>query len=129
MRWILAVFCLVNGYGLFANPVCIHVQERRDYEVLDLFFKMTILEEEYGYVLNGVKPLSIRQFYPLDVFPMRDLEVSENEFKKTVLVRELFKYGTSCVRSKIDLPSRPSLSSKRKIGSAGSKCNLSICPN
>ncbi len=88
MHWILAVFCLVNGYGLFANPVCIHVEERRDYEVLDLFFKMTILEEEYGYVLKGVKPLSIRQFYPLDVFPMRDLEVSENEFKKTVLVRE-----------------------------------------
>ncbi len=64
------------------------MQERRDYEILDLFFKSGILEEEYGYVLRGAKPISSRQFYALDVFPMKDLQLSENEFKKTLLARE-----------------------------------------
>lgn len=88
MRWILAFLCIGQMCALCAKPVSIHIQERRDYEVLDLFFKMGILEEEYGYVLKGVKPISARQFYPLDVFPMKDLQHSENEFKKTVLARE-----------------------------------------
>jgi len=91
MRWILLFFCVAQGYLLNAKQMSIHVDERRDYEVLDLFFKMGILEEEYGYVLEGVKPISTRQFYPLDIFPMKDLRFSENEFKKTLLVREAIK--------------------------------------
>jgi len=74
--------------GINAKPLPIHVQDRRDYEILDLFFKMGIQEEEYGYVLEGVKPISARQFYALDVFPMRNMGFSENEWKKTLLVRE-----------------------------------------
>ena len=85
LRWLLAF--LYVGH-ICAAPVSIHVKERRDYDILDLFFKVGILEEEYGYVLKGVKPISARQFYPLDVFPMKDLQYSENEFKKTLLVRE-----------------------------------------
>ena len=91
MQWILVFLCIVQGCALSANPVSIHVQESRDYEVLDLFFKIGILEEEYGYVLEGVKPISTRQFYPLDIFPMKDLHYSETEFKKTLLVREAVK--------------------------------------
>lgn len=88
MRWILAFLCLAQGWALNAKPLSIHVQDRRDYEILDLFFKMGIQEEEYGYVLEGVKPISARQFYALDVFPMREMRFSENEWKKTLLVRE-----------------------------------------
>lgn len=88
MRWILVFLSIVQASLLCAKPVSIHVQERGDYEVLDLFFKMGLLEEEYAYVLKGIKPISARQFYPLDAFPMKDLQYSENEFKKTVLVRE-----------------------------------------
>ncbi len=91
MQWILVFLCIVQGCALGAKPVSIHVQERRDYELLDLFFKMGIFEEEYGYVLEGEKPVSAKQFYPLDTFPMKDLQYSEDEFKKTLLVREAIK--------------------------------------
>jgi FKBP-type peptidyl-prolyl cis-trans isomerase len=88
MRWILALLFLIQGWVLNAKPLSIHVQDRKDYEVLDLFFKMGIQEEEYGYVLEGVKPISARQFYALDVFPMREMRFSEDEWRKTLLVRE-----------------------------------------
>src|SRR5581483_7035197 len=88
MRWTLAFLYIGQVGALCAKPVSIHVHERRDYEILDLFFEIGILEEEYGYVLKGVKPISARQFYSLDAFPMRDLRFSENEFRKTILVRE-----------------------------------------
>lgn len=91
MRWVLVLLCFIQAIGLNAKSTSIHVQEDRDYEVLDLFFKMGIFEEEYGYVLEGTKPVSSRQFYPLDTFPMKDLQFSEREFQKTLLVREAIK--------------------------------------
>ena len=90
MRWIVLFICVV--YGVHAKPVAIYVQERRDYEILDLFFKEELLEEGYGYVLDGIKPISARQFYPLDTVPVtKDLHYSQGEFKKTILVREAIK--------------------------------------
>jgi len=63
--------------------------QHTDYEILEQFFKMGISDEGYGYVLDGVKPISIRDFYPLDVFPItKDLKYAEQEFNKTILARE-----------------------------------------
>src|SRR5262249_42209865 len=89
MRWILVFLYFAQVSALNSKPVSIHVQEHRDYEIFDLFFENGILEEEYGYVLQGVKPISTRQFYALDIFPMKDLQLSEKEFKKTLLIREV----------------------------------------
>ena len=81
---LLLPFCVVQ-----ADPVSIQIKKQRDYEVLNLFFKMGIAEEEYGYVLEGAKPISIRVFYPLDDFIVtKNLEHGENEFANTLLVRE-----------------------------------------
>ncbi len=88
IRWIPTFLCLVQWWALSANPLSIHVQDCKDYEILDLFFEMGIQEEEYGYVLEGVKPISARQFYALDIFPVRDMRIAEKEWKKTLLVRE-----------------------------------------
>lgn len=72
-----------------SEPVAICVDSQKDYELLDQFFKMGLLEEEYGYVLEGVKPISIRNFYPLDGFPVpKDPQLAEKEFIKTLLVQE-----------------------------------------
>jgi FKBP-type peptidyl-prolyl cis-trans isomerase len=74
---------------LIAGPVSIHVENRRDYEILDQFFRMGIFEEEYGYVLMGLKPISVRNFYSLDSFPIaKDLQHTEKEFTNVLLVRE-----------------------------------------
>ncbi len=51
---------------------------------------MGLSEEEYGYVLEGVKPVSLREFYPLDGFPVpKDVGLAESEFTKTLLVQEV----------------------------------------
>lgn len=83
---------LLFGSGLFcvfcnANPICIDsVQE---YTVLDQFFKMTCSSEEYGYVLEGSKPISVRNFISPGGFPItKDFEYNEREFRNTLLVRE-----------------------------------------
>lgn len=88
IRWILAFLCFAQGCALYAKPLSIHVQDRRDYEILDLF-ERGIFEEEYGYVLEGVKPISVRNFYALDAVPMNIF--SEEEFKRTVLMREIIQ--------------------------------------
>jgi FKBP-type peptidyl-prolyl cis-trans isomerase len=50
---------------------------------------MTFSSEEYGYVLEGTKPISLRNFFPLDCFPItKDFKYDENEFNNTLLVRE-----------------------------------------
>lgn len=70
-----------------AKPICIDsVQE---HAVLDRFFKMTFSSEEYGYVLEGSKPISIRNVVSLDSFPIaKDFCYSEKEFNNTLLIRE-----------------------------------------
>jgi peptidylprolyl isomerase len=72
------------------EPISIQVANREDYEVLEQFLRMGIYEEEYGYVLEGVKPISIRNFYSLDHFPVaKDLKYAEKEFANGLLVREV----------------------------------------
>lgn len=88
IKWFLTLLIIVKYCALDAKTTSIRIDDRKDYEILDLFFKMGVQEEEYGYVLEGIKPISARQFYPLDTFPMKDFSYSENEFKKTLLVRE-----------------------------------------
>lgn len=79
---LLSQFCVLKAES-------IQIETRRDYEVLDHFLRMGILEEGYGYVLAGDKPISIRDFYSLDCFPIaKDLKISEREFLNTLLVRE-----------------------------------------
>jgi peptidylprolyl isomerase len=74
---------------LKAELVPIHIDNRKDYEILDQFFRMGFSEEEYGYVLEGAKPISVRDFYPLDLFPVaKDLKYAEKEFTNALLARE-----------------------------------------
>lgn|GEM_PF-1218496 len=57
-------------------------------QILYHFLRMGIEEEEYGYVLEGIKPISIRSFYGLDQFPLyKEGERNENEWMKTLLAR------------------------------------------
>jgi FKBP-type peptidyl-prolyl cis-trans isomerase len=50
---------------------------------------MTFSSEEYGYVLEGSKPISLRNFPALDNFPItKDFKRDEKEFNNTLLVRE-----------------------------------------
>ena len=70
-----------------AKPICI--DSAQDYAILDQFFKMAFSSEEYGYVLEGSKPISLRNFPSLDSFPItKDLKRDEKEFNNTLLVRE-----------------------------------------
>lgn len=72
---------------LVADPISI--EDRRDYEILEQFFRMGVSEEGYGYVLTSLKPIAIRDFYAIDSFPIsKDLQFSEKEFLNTLLVRE-----------------------------------------
>ena len=80
---------LVSELSISAGAKIIHIENRRDYETLDQFFRMGILEEEYGYVLIGLKPISTRNFYGLDTFPIAaDLQYTEKELINVLLVRE-----------------------------------------
>ncbi len=69
-----------------AKSICIdNIQE---YAILDQFFRMTFSSEEYGYVFEGSKPISIRNFLALDSFPIsKDLKYGEKQFNNAVLVR------------------------------------------
>lgn len=81
-------FCLMISCRWIEASVSIQVDDSCDYEVLDCFFRMGLADEEYGYVLDGVKPIATRQFYALDVFPIpRDFALARNEFEMTLLVR------------------------------------------
>lgn len=87
--WLLFLSFLFQLYQLKAEPISIQIESRRDYEILDQFFRMEFYEEEYGYVLEGVKPISIRNFYALDNFPVaKDLNHAKKEFSNGLLVRE-----------------------------------------
>lgn len=84
--WII-IGCILIGISCHAKSICI--DSAQDYTILDQFFKMTFLSEEYGYVLEGSKPISIRNFLSLDSFPIsKDLKHNEDEFNKAILVRE-----------------------------------------
>lgn len=87
--WLSFLTFALQVCALKADLVSIHVENRKDYEILDQFFRMEISEEGYGYVLEGAKPITIRDFYSLDHFPVAaDFEHSEREFVHGLLVQE-----------------------------------------
>lgn len=84
MKILLVVFVSITSI-LIADPISI--SDRKDYEVLDQFFKMNVLEEEYGYVLEGIKPISVRNYMPIErIHAYKDPDLSKKEFAKTLLV-------------------------------------------
>lgn len=89
-RFLLFLFTTSTIYStLSSNLTEIRVENEADYEVLDCFFKMGCRDEEYGYVLEGAKPISIRHFYPVDRFPLfKNIEHGRQEFVKTLLVEK-----------------------------------------
>src|SRR5712675_559276 len=85
--WIVVTGCILMCISCHAKSICIDCIE--EYAILDQFFKMTFSSEEYGYVLEGSKPISIRNFLALDSFPIsNDLKREEKQFNNAILVRE-----------------------------------------
>ncbi|MBI3211833.1 MAG: hypothetical protein HYZ47_04020, partial [Simkania negevensis] len=75
---------------IHASPCSIHIEDEQDYKVLDRFFKMGFSHEEYGYVLEGDKPISVRSFYSLRDFPItKDIKYAEKEFANSLLIQEV----------------------------------------
>lgn len=73
--------------NVIAGPISLSVTEQRDYDVLYQFFKMGVFEEEYGYVLEGVKPISVRNFTPIEeIHAYTDVAYAQKEFANTLLV-------------------------------------------
>ncbi len=60
-----------------------------DNVALEQFFQMNFLEEEYGYVLEGLKPISIRNYYPIEeIPPFQDLSFAKKELLGTIFVNK-----------------------------------------
>lgn len=64
MKWMFSIVLL----GLCLNARCapITIDDPNDYRVLDRFFRMMCTHAEYGYVLEGSKPVSQMNILPLD---------------------------------------------------------------
>jgi FKBP-type peptidyl-prolyl cis-trans isomerase len=69
------------------GPISLSVTDQRDYDVLYQFFKMGVFDEEYGYVLEGLKPISVRNFTPVEeIHAYTDVSYAQKEFANTLLV-------------------------------------------
>ncbi len=90
MKKILGVFFFLFSYVLWSGePVSICIDHPKDYAILEQFFKNSFSLEEYGYVLEGAKPISIRNFGSFDNFPVtKDLVDTGKEFALGLLVRD-----------------------------------------
>jgi FKBP-type peptidyl-prolyl cis-trans isomerase len=90
MKQIAAAFFFLLSCVLWGGePVAIRVDYSEDYAILDQFFKMTLFLEEYGYVLEGSKPVSFRNFCSLDGFGVTgDFENTAKEFEHSLLIRK-----------------------------------------
>ena len=87
MKPISLVLSFILCISCYARTVCI--DSSRDYAILDQFFKMAFILEEYGYVLEGSKPISLRNFLSPEDFPItKDFKQDEIELKNSLLVRE-----------------------------------------
>lgn len=76
-------FCKINA------STSIEINNTREYEILDHFFRMGLSEEEYGYVLEGNKPISVRNVYSIFCFPItKDLQYAEKEFTNILFFQE-----------------------------------------
>lgn len=79
--------CILMGFSCHAQPICIDCSQ--EYAILDQFFKMTFSSEEYGYVFEGCKPISVKNFPALDSFPIsKDFKYEEKRFNNAILVRK-----------------------------------------
>src|SRR5690242_14220827 len=79
-------FFLLSCVLLGGELVAIRVDQSEDYAILDQFFKTTLLLEEYGYVLEGAKPVSFRNFCSLDGLGVtNDFENTAKEFEHSLL--------------------------------------------
>ncbi len=82
------IFLLAAIHYPKAESAAVSLNNVEEARVLNQFFRMGFQEEEYGYVVEGVKPVSVRNFYSLDAFPVSSvMEISENEFMKSLLVQ------------------------------------------
>jgi len=78
--------CLVSS--VLGNEA-IRVNSARDYVVLEQFFRTMLTSEEYGYVLEGIKPISIRLCDSLSNLNItKNLVSTEKEFNTTLLIHE-----------------------------------------
>jgi FKBP-type peptidyl-prolyl cis-trans isomerase len=66
------------------------IENQRDVELLEHFFRYSFTEEEYGYVLEGIKPISIRNHYYPSQVPLSPYNIShtEKEIAKSLLIFE-----------------------------------------
>ncbi len=88
MKHVLYLLCLVISGAVFSNEP-IRINSHQDYTILDRFFKEMIESEEYGYVLEGSKPVCIEQFVSFDRFRItKDMVYTHNEMMEALLVRE-----------------------------------------
>lgn len=62
MKKIIQTLLLALVFPLYSTPIIIN--DPSDYHILDQFFRRMIKEEAFGYVLEGVKPLSALNQYP-----------------------------------------------------------------
>ncbi len=87
---VVATLCILLSCVLWSDEsVSIRVDQPEDYAILNQFFKTTLTFEEYGYVLEGSKPISIRNLGSLDRFTItQDFEYAAQEFENALLVRE-----------------------------------------
>lgn len=87
---------------LQATPKTLCIDDEKKAKILEGFLRLGIKEEEYGYVLEGVKPLSIRNFYGLGEFPISSsIEREEEQFKNTLLVQSALPiWNTFCSHQK-----------------------------
>lgn len=84
---ILCLLMALKAFTVYGEHTRIRIESHRDFSILESFFRMGVREEGYGYVLDGVKPISIRDYYSIDQFPIaKDLKYSEQEFVNTLLV-------------------------------------------
>ncbi len=65
MRKFITLFLLLAlTTQLHSAPI--HIKNKTDYKILDRFFKAMVEQSEYGYVLEGVKPISIEVIHSMD---------------------------------------------------------------
>ena len=80
-----AFFSLFLLVSVSASPL--KIDDPQDYAILDRFFRMMCERSEYGYVLDGTKPVS-----QMDVFPLDDLIAPQNtNFEVNACAREAIR--------------------------------------
>ena len=61
-KTLIAILLLSTWVNVYASPI--EISNSHDYNALDRFFRFMFGESEYGYVLEGTKPVSIMNIAP-----------------------------------------------------------------